>query len=133
MVSYVVKMDFLQIFVGQEKTPIACAARDCGLSSECGLNMGIRLPKQARYQLRYTRLFCSADYSTKVVRCIVNSSMWLLMGAKMLRTRTCWKSKTCRSLQFNRLSAFAWAVPVAVLPQGRCAAYDACPENKTTE
>ena len=29
---------------------------------------GILLPKQARYQLRYTRMFDYGDYSTKAVR-----------------------------------------------------------------
>ena len=53
----VVKAAFVPFSATREKTAIARVARLCGLLSKPRMDRVYALPKQARYQLRYTRLF----------------------------------------------------------------------------
>ena len=57
MVIHVVKAAFVPFSATGEKPAIARAARLCGLLSKQFMDRVYALPKQARYQLRYTRLF----------------------------------------------------------------------------
>ena len=57
MVIPVVKAAFVPFSVTGEKPAIACVARLCGVSLCLVPDTATALPKQARYQLRYTRLF----------------------------------------------------------------------------
>ena len=41
-------------------------------------------PNQARYQLRYTRIFACHDYSTKLVRFKVFSCLWSFMWSNLI-------------------------------------------------
>ena len=52
----VVKADFVPFSATGGKPAIARAARLCGLLSKPRMDRVYALPKQARYQLRYTRL-----------------------------------------------------------------------------
>ena len=56
VVIYVVKAAFMPFSAIGEKPAIARAARLCGLLSKQFMDRVYALPKQARYQLRYTRL-----------------------------------------------------------------------------
>ena len=57
VVIYVVKAAFVPFSATGGKPAIARAARLCGLLSKPRMDRVYALPKQARYQLRYTRLF----------------------------------------------------------------------------
>ena len=57
VVIYVVKGDFVPFSATGEKPDIARVARLCGVSPCPAPDTATALPKQARYQLRYTRLF----------------------------------------------------------------------------
>ena len=57
VVIYVVKAAFVPFSAIGEKSANACAARLCGISPYPVPDTATALPKQARYQLRYTRLF----------------------------------------------------------------------------
>ena len=57
VVIYVVKAAFVPFSVTGGKPAIARAARLCGLLSKPRMDRVYALPKQARYQLRYTRIF----------------------------------------------------------------------------
>ena len=48
---------FCAVFSNREKPAIACVTRLCGVSPHPIPDTTTALPKQARYQLRYTRLF----------------------------------------------------------------------------
>ena len=54
MVIYVVKGDFVPFSATGEKPDIARVARLCGVSPCPAPDTATALPKQARYQLRYT-------------------------------------------------------------------------------
>jgi hypothetical protein len=56
VVIYVVKGDFVPFSATGEKPDIARVARLCGVSPCPAPDTATALPKQARYQLRYTRL-----------------------------------------------------------------------------
>jgi len=56
VVIYVVKAAFVPFSATGGKPAIARAARLCGLLSKPLMDRVYALPKQARYQLRYTRL-----------------------------------------------------------------------------
>ena len=56
VVIYVVKAAFVPFSAIGEKSANACAARLCGISPYPVPDTATALPKQARYQLRYTRL-----------------------------------------------------------------------------
>ena len=58
VVIYVVKADFIPLSAIEGNPAIACIARLCGVSPCPVPDTATALPKQARYQLRYTRLFC---------------------------------------------------------------------------
>ena len=66
----VVKADFIPLSATGGKPAIARAARLCGLLSKPRMDRVYALPKQARYQLRYTRLF------SLFIRLVVFSQMW---------------------------------------------------------
>ena len=57
VVIYVVKADFIPLSAIVESPANAGAARLCGVSPHPIPDTATALPKQARYQLRYTRLF----------------------------------------------------------------------------
>ena len=57
VVIYVVKADFIPLSAIGENPENAGAARLCGVSPHPIPDTTTALPKQARYQLRYTRLF----------------------------------------------------------------------------
>ena len=57
VVIYVVKGDFVPFSATGEKPAIARVARLCGVSPHPIPDTTTALPKQARYQLRYTRLY----------------------------------------------------------------------------
>ena len=57
VVIYVVKGDFVPFSATGGKPAIARAARLCGLLSKQFMDRVYALPNQARYQLRYTRIF----------------------------------------------------------------------------
>ena len=59
----VVKATFMPFSATGGKPAIARAARLCGLLSKPRMDRVYALPKQARYQLRYTRMF-SGNYYT---------------------------------------------------------------------
>jgi len=63
VVIYVVKGDFVPFSATGEKPAIARVARLCGVSPHPIPDTTTALPKQARYQLRYTRMF-SGNYYT---------------------------------------------------------------------
>ena len=56
MVIYVVKADFIPLSAIVESLVNADVARICGVSSSLVTDTATALPKQARYQLRYTRI-----------------------------------------------------------------------------
>ena len=60
MVIYVVKGDFVPFSATGEKPDIARVARLCGVSPCPVPDTATALPKQARYQLRYTRLYIAS-------------------------------------------------------------------------
>ena len=62
MVIYVVKAAFVPFSATGEKPAIARVARLCGVSPCPVPDTATALPKQARYQLRYTRIFTSPRY-----------------------------------------------------------------------
>ena len=57
VVIYVVKGDFVPFSATGEKPDIARVARLCGVSPCPAPDTATALPKLARYQLRYTRIF----------------------------------------------------------------------------
>ena len=57
VVIYVVKADFIPLSAIGENPANAGVARLCGVSPYSASDTATALPKQARYQLRYTRLF----------------------------------------------------------------------------
>ena len=57
VVTYVVKADFIPLSAIVESPANAGVARLCGVSPYPAPDTATALPKQARYQLRYTRLF----------------------------------------------------------------------------
>ena len=57
VVIYVVKAAFAPLSATGEKPAIARAARHCGISPYPVPDAATALPNQARYQLRYTRIF----------------------------------------------------------------------------
>ena len=57
VVIYVVKAAFVPFSAIGEKSANACAARLCGISPYPVPDTATALPNQARYQLRYTRIF----------------------------------------------------------------------------
>ena len=59
----VVKATFMPFSATGGKPAIARAARLCGLLSKPRMDRVYALPKQARYQLRYTRM-CNSNYYT---------------------------------------------------------------------
>ena len=63
MVIYVVKAAFVLLSATGENPKNAGAARLCGVSPHPIPDTATALPKQARYQLRYTRMF-SGNYYT---------------------------------------------------------------------
>ena len=63
VVIYVVKAAFVPFSATGGNPAIARAARLCGLLSKPRMDRVYALPKQARYQLRYTRMF-SGNYYT---------------------------------------------------------------------
>ena len=64
MVIPVVKAAFVPFSVTGEKPAIACVARLCGVSPYPVPDTATALPNQARYQLRYTRIFNFCYYTT---------------------------------------------------------------------
>ena len=64
VVIYVVKAAFMPLSATGEKPAIARAARLCGLLSKPRMDRVYALPNQARYQLRYTRIFSFCHYTT---------------------------------------------------------------------
>ena len=62
MVIYVVKGDFVPFSATGEKPAIARVARLCGVSPHPIPDTTTALPKQARYQLRYTRIWCALRF-----------------------------------------------------------------------
>ena len=64
VVIYVVKAAFMPLSATGEKPAIARAARLCGLLSKPRMDRVYALPNQARYQLRYTRIFNFCHYIT---------------------------------------------------------------------
>ena len=62
MVIPVVKAAFAPLSATGEKPAIARAARLCGLLSKPLMDRVYALPKQARYQLRYTRIWCALRF-----------------------------------------------------------------------
>ena len=63
VVIYVVKAAFVPLSAIGEKPAIACVARLCGVSPCPVPDTVTALPKQARYQLRYTRKYCTRYYT----------------------------------------------------------------------
>ena len=63
VVIYVVKADFIPLSAIVESPANAGVARLCGVSPHPIPDTATALPKQARYQLRYTRMF-SGNYYT---------------------------------------------------------------------
>ena len=63
MVIYVVKADFIPLSATVESPANAGVTRLCGVSPCPVPDTATALPKQARYQLRYTRMF-SGNYYT---------------------------------------------------------------------
>ena len=57
VVIYVVKGDFMPLSAIVESLVNADVARICGVSSSLVTDTATALPNQARYQLRYTRIF----------------------------------------------------------------------------
>ena len=57
VVTYVVKADFIPLSAIVESPANAGVARLCGVSPYPAPDTATALPKQARYQLRYTRLY----------------------------------------------------------------------------
>ena len=64
VVIYVVKAAFVPFSATGGKPAIARAARLCGLLSKPRMDRVYALPNQARYQLRYTRIFSFCHYTT---------------------------------------------------------------------
>ena len=64
VVIYVVKAAFVPFSATGGKPAIARAARLCGLLSKPRMDRVYALPNQARYQLRYTRIFNFCHYTT---------------------------------------------------------------------
>jgi len=64
VVIYVVKGDFVPFSATGEKPDIARVARLCGVSPCPAPDTATALPNQARYQLRYTRIFSFCHYTT---------------------------------------------------------------------
>jgi len=63
VVIYVVKGDFMPLSAIVESPANAGVARLCGVSFCHAPDTATALPKQARYQLRYTRM-CNSNYYT---------------------------------------------------------------------
>lgn len=63
VVIYVVKADFIPLSAIVESPANAGVARLCGVSPHPIPDTATALPKQARYQLRYTRLFGKSYYT----------------------------------------------------------------------
>ena len=64
VVIYVVKATFAPLLATGEKPAIARVARLCGVSPCPVPDSATALPNQARYQLRYTRIFSFCHYTT---------------------------------------------------------------------
>ena len=64
VVIYVVKADFIPLSAIGENPENAGAARLCGVSPHPIPDTTTALPNQARYQLRYTRIFSFCHYTT---------------------------------------------------------------------
>ena len=64
VVIYVVKADFIPLSAIVESPANAGVARLCGVSPHPIPDTATALPNQARYQLRYTRIFSFCHYTT---------------------------------------------------------------------
>lgn len=64
VVIYVVKADFIPLSATGESPANAGVARLCGVSPHSIPDTTTALPNQARYQLRYTRIFSFCHYTT---------------------------------------------------------------------
>ena len=64
VVIYVVKADFIPLSATGESPANAGVARLCGVSPHPIPDTATALPNQARYQLRYTRIFNFCHYTT---------------------------------------------------------------------
>ena len=62
VVIYVVKADFIPLSATGESPANAGVTRLCGVSPYPIPNTTTALPKQARYQLRYTRIWCASRF-----------------------------------------------------------------------
>ena len=106
MVIYVVKAVFWPGFAANDNPANARVARGSGLWLFLSWIGGKSLPKQARYQLRYTRLFSFLSgwaYSPQKPRCkmdaVSRSGAEYALSALYIRLPSCPDAPLCRALK----------------------------------
>ena len=83
VVIYVVKAAFVPFSAIGEKSANACAARLCGISPYPVPDTATALPKQARYQLRYTPIRYSLCIANPFLTTLI--VYWILAGKSTAR------------------------------------------------